>query len=60
VGIYGPESYGYDATTGNLAGKAGVGADTDAPYSCFCCQNNPAKHSLVERVADWRWSSFHR
>jgi hypothetical protein len=32
----------------------------DARYSCFCCQNNPVKHGLVERVVDWRWSSFHR
>ena len=21
---------------------------------------NPAKHGLVSRVSDWRWSSFHR
>jgi len=25
AGIYGPESFSYDATTGNLASKAGVG-----------------------------------
>ncbi len=29
-------SYSYDATTGNLASKAGVG--TPCPYSCFCAK----------------------
>jgi len=36
--------------------------DTDESYRAHTdyIHFNPVKHGLVERVCDWRWSSFHR